>query len=468
VGLEGAEIADIRFVRVLLAAQSPVFRSMFFDEAPTDGPNQFVRVPYAIPVVRQMLRYVSTAQLDCDVTSVVELHQLAVSYQINLLSQVTLEFIEAQLCKVAAADILIHARSHKLIDLEDRCKFYLQVEEVRQESLVDVAIVNATTGDDVARFSLERSTTLSGVKRRLRDQLGAQAALRLFQDDSALPDSAFLYWLQKPVLLRLLCLDFDAAATAALLGAVKAHDVERTRWALEAGADPNYEEVVGSPDEPDYMKISLLSMAGGPDSMGIMRLLVEGGANLDYRDDTGSSTLFRAASCGHLSVVQILVQACADLELADDEGWTPLLSAAWNGNFEVVRFLMKEGAKKDAVAKCGRSVLRAACSEAEEFGPRVGIVKFLLEERADVNVDPGGWTALHAAASARCENLEVVKLLLEARADMNLAGADGRTPLDVALQELSTSEVSCTSKVVDYLREVGARQSTPQPGKDED
>jgi len=90
---------------------------------------------------------------------------------------------------------------------------------------------------------------------------------------------------------------------------------------------------------------------------------------------------------------------------------TPLIAAAHEGRSDVVRFLLDQGADVNAVSG-GWNALVAAAHQGH-----VKTVGLLLDRGADVNAAPDGRSAL--AAAAHQGQLDVVKLLVERGANVN-------------------------------------------------
>ena len=62
-GLAGGQQANLSFVRILLAAQSPVFRNMFFGEMVESQPGAVVNCEFPVEVVKKALEYMCTGQV---------------------------------------------------------------------------------------------------------------------------------------------------------------------------------------------------------------------------------------------------------------------------------------------------------------------------------------------------------------------------------------------------------------------
>lgn len=68
-------------------------------------------------------------------------------------------------------------------------------------------------------------------------------------------------------------------------------------------------------------------------------------ANVNAKDDEGSTALKLAAMKGHTSVVRVLLEKGADPDLKNNYGHTPLMSATWSNHTEIMELLKRKGAK---------------------------------------------------------------------------------------------------------------------------
>jgi cytohesin len=179
---------------------------------------------------------------------------------------------------------------------------------------------------------------------------------------------------------------------------------------------------------------------------GVVKLLLDKGADVNQKLDTGETVLHVAAWNGNAKMVQALLKAKANFAATDKSGYTPLHLAAWNGHAEAVKALLNAGAKADASVKGGSTPLHVAA-----WKGHYEVVKALLDKKADINAkDTDGLTPLHKAAWNG--HLNVVRLLVEAGADVNAKDNDGYTPMVKAREQKKTA-------VVAYLKSKGGVDS---------
>jgi len=184
----------------------------------------------------------------------------------------------------------------------------------------------------------------------------------------------------------------------------------------------------------------LAVMKGEPTKV---RLLVEGGADVNIRGPDSECTALYVLACkGDRELVELFVQNGADINAPTKYG-NAVQGAAVNEHEAVVRFLVEEGAKAnpkgfgdalfDAAYKGSQVAVQLLIELPDaDFVPRSeysnalcvatekgheGVVQMLLGKGADVNTSPG---ALAAAALNQDEAL--LRELLENGADINASG----------------------------------------------
>lgn len=139
---------------------------------------------------------------------------------------------------------------------------------------------------------------------------------------------------------------------------------------------------------------------------GVVRALVEQGADVTARQGDGATALHWAAYRDALDLADLLIAAGADVNAANDLGVTPLWAAAENDSPAMVRRLLAAGADPDAALLSGETPLMTAA--------RVGaadIARQLLDAGADAAATAGrGQTALMWAVAQR--HPDVVEALL--------------------------------------------------------
>lgn len=117
------------------------------------------------------------------------------------------------------------------------------------------------------------------------------------------------------------------------------------------------------------------------DSLQIVRLLLAYGANVNRRDNLGSTPLIVAALVGDTDAAKLLIDQGANVTAKDEQGTTALHYAAMSGALGLVKLLINKGADVNAQAKGGDTVLSNAVE-----GQNLELVRVLLDHGADPNL----------------------------------------------------------------------------------
>lgn len=215
----------------------------------------------------------------------------------------------------------------------------------------------------------------------------------------------------------------------ALLGAVRAGEVERVRELL--GAEP----ALASACDHNRLPATMLALYYG--HRRVAELLLEHGAPVD---------VFLAAALGRVGDLAELVRADpAAIDAYSPDGWTALHLAAFFRQRTAAEYLIGAGANVRAIS---RNEMRNMPLHAAAAGNSAEIVAVLIDAGAYVDArQAGGFTALHSAAQNG--NLDMARLLLANRADPNATTDDNKTALILA-QEAGHEPI------VELLRQHGA------------
>jgi ankyrin repeat domain-containing protein 50 len=156
-------------------------------------------------------------------------------------------------------------------------------------------------------------------------------------------------------------------------------------------------------------------------------LLLDGGANIEAKDDQGITVLHGPAFRGEVALTRLLLDRGADIEAKSNWGGTALYGATVNKHEEVARLLLERGANIEA--KAGTDGATALCTAAR--GGRREMVQLLLERGSNIEArDNKGRAALHMVTAGG--NSDVMPLLLEKGADFTAKDDEGRTALHYA------------------------------------
>ncbi len=192
------------------------------------------------------------------------------------------------------------------------------------------------------------------------------------------------------------------------------------RILVDAGADVNARD---KDDDP------LLYTAVREDEPEIVQILLDAGADVNARNSSDDPLLYTAVYWGYSEIVRILVDAGADVNARNSSDDPLLYTAVYWGYSEIVRILVDAGADVNARNNSGDPLLYTAVREDEPE-----IVRILVDAGADVNArNNSGDPLLYTAV--REDEPEIVRILVDAGADVNARNNSGDPLLYTAVRE---------------------------------
>jgi ankyrin repeat protein len=219
----------------------------------------------------------------------------------------------------------------------------------------------------------------------------------------------------------------DNNGTAPLHSLASRGNADGARILLAKGADIN----IKAPNQSTALHFAALSRR-----VDMIRLLVEGKADLESRDQQGRTPLVAAArEMAGPGVIRTLLDLGANIESVDKSGATALGLAAWRGSADVVSLLLDRKASFPVNTRDGRELLGFAVSTG-----LADLFSRMVEKGADLNQEAGNrGTLLHAAAEGGV--IPILEILLGKGLNINGADAYGWTPLHFAADMGRTAAV---------------------------
>jgi ankyrin repeat protein len=159
----------------------------------------------------------------------------------------------------------------------------------------------------------------------------------------------------------------------------------------------------------------------------IIKVLLDSGAGIEARDNTGKTPLHCAAE-GSTVAVTALLQRGAAVSALDNDQHTPLHYAKTS---DTIAALVNAGANMKARDCDGDTPLHCACTLGNNA---VTVLSAFIRAEAELNtMNNKGDTPLHAAVSCNTvSSIEVVELLVASGARLDIRNKAGKTAYDVA------------------------------------
>uniref|UniRef100_A0A6P7HCX6 Ankyrin-1-like n=1 Tax=Diabrotica virgifera virgifera TaxID=50390 RepID=A0A6P7HCX6_DIAVI len=174
-----------------------------------------------------------------------------------------------------------------------------------------------------------------------------------------------------------------------------------------------------------------LQIAADNDHFEVVDYLLLNNANVDLRDRHNKGSIHYAVLGWNVEIVHRLIEKGVDINIRDSEGLTPLLEACAQGTLEIVQLLLENGAVynlEESPIHYSHSPFHAAV----KFN-HIEIVKYIISIGVAVDFSTShGYTLLHVACGVDY-NPGIVKFLLENGADVNKKTTDKATPLYFAI-----------------------------------
>ena len=105
-------------------------------------------------------------------------------------------------------------------------------------------------------------------------------------------------------------------------------------------------------------KDEAIRMAVAEDDLeAVERLLREGAEINAVKGEFKTSILMEAAVRGNVGVMKLLIENGADLNMTDKDGWTALMGATVQGHMESVKLLLEQGVEVNAKNHNGETAL---------------------------------------------------------------------------------------------------------------
>jgi uncharacterized protein len=134
---------------------------------------------------------------------------------------------------------------------------------------------------------------------------------------------------------------FSQSGNTALGCAVFYHQHNIIKALLTIGANPDIGDI-------QFSVPPLITAIGlGDKSLQTCKILIENGANINYRDWFGQSPLWVASACENIDILKLLLDNHAHINAIDYTKVTPLMKAAEHGYYNHIEMLLQYGACVD-------------------------------------------------------------------------------------------------------------------------
>lgn len=189
---------------------------------------------------------------------------------------------------------------------------------------------------------------------------------------------------------------------------VKKGNAEKVREILEASPNKGADFINKIDIEDRRTALFYASIIPNEEiSLETMKVLVDYGANINYKDGLKQTIAYYMARFGKVKSLEFLIAHGGSFDDNDNFGQSPLYYASREGQLEAVKILVEKGANVNKLDTMSQTALFYAAREG-----RLEVCRFLIDKGANVNqIDNTRYTPLYWAKKSG--HNEVVKLLLE-------------------------------------------------------
>lgn len=159
-------------------------------------------------------------------------------------------------------------------------------------------------------------------------------------------------------------------------------------------------------------------------NLGLCKLLIQRGADVNAKDRRGWSPLHWAVHKDFVDIAKLLISTGADVNAKDILGQSPLHYAISEGNVALAELLISAGAYVDAKLKNNVTPLVLAFSK-----DNVSIAKSLIEAGANIDVTIDGINQTLLEYAIQRNKVELAELLISTGVNISFKNKDGYTPL---------------------------------------
>ena len=203
-----------------------------------------------------------------------------------------------------------------------------------------------------------------------------------------------------------------------MFDAIKNSDFDKVKSLLQAKASAN------CADEKSFTPIMWACSDG---DICIAKILLDFKADAAYTANDGTTALSCAGAEGYLDVSRLLV-ICAGVAVNSEENTLqPLHMAVQQGKYNCVKFLLDQKADPN-LNSFGAAMLQVAAAEG-----KVEMVDLLLEYGADPNKGTPKTDTTPLFMAIQKKNMPVIRSLLRAKSDVDYLNKSGLSPIQFAL-----------------------------------
>lgn len=159
------------------------------------------------------------------------------------------------------------------------------------------------------------------------------------------------------------------------------------------------------------------------------KVLIQRGANLNHRSESGYTALHSSTISGNIELAGMLISEGADINQPSNNEVHPIMSIAKTGNVELLKPFLTETLAVNAIDSNGRTALFYSAASGH-----IAATEMLLNFGFNPNVqDNYGQSVLHLVMDTYAKLFVILACLLNHKdININLVDEDGNTPLHVA------------------------------------